>query len=190
MSPGASRVKFSIASWSPMKSEPLTVSYAWISGESSAAFPSAALMPPSAAPEWLRVGCSFEIIATSAPASNAAIAARIPAQPAPTTSTSCLPSTGETVSEARAARRRERSAALALRPRVRDLVARLRELLEVLPEHRRELPCLAVVRVGVAPRRARVEQARLDARDPHRDAEAECLVGAELGAVELPGERR
>src|SRR5260370_24470818 len=46
-------------------------------------------MPPSAAPEWLRVGCSFEIIATSAPASKAAMAARMPAQPAPTTRTSC-----------------------------------------------------------------------------------------------------
>src|SRR4051794_36003106 len=50
-------------------------------------------MPPSAAPEWLRVGCSFETIATSAPASWAAIAARIPAQPAPITRTSCFPST-------------------------------------------------------------------------------------------------
>ena len=47
-------------------------------------------MPPSAAPEWLRVGCSLETMATSAPASNASIAARMPAQPAPTTSTSCL----------------------------------------------------------------------------------------------------
>ena len=37
------------------------MSKAWISGESSAALPSAALMPPSAAPEWLRVGWSFEI---------------------------------------------------------------------------------------------------------------------------------
>src|SRR4051812_49115527 len=93
MSPGASRVKISIASWSPMKSEPLTVSYAWISGESSAAFPSAALMPPSAAPEWLRVGWSFEMTATSAPASYASIAARMPAQPAPTTRTSWVAST-------------------------------------------------------------------------------------------------
>ena len=45
------------------------------------------------APEWLRVGWSFEIIATSAPASMASMAARMPAQPAPTTSTSCLAST-------------------------------------------------------------------------------------------------
>jgi site-specific recombinase XerD len=48
------------------------------------------LMPPSAAPECERVGWSFEIIATSAPASWASIAARMPAQPAPTTSTSCF----------------------------------------------------------------------------------------------------
>ena len=69
------------------------MSYAWISGLSSAALPSAALIPPSAAPECERVGWSFEIIATSAPASNAAIAARMPAQPAPTTRTSCFPIT-------------------------------------------------------------------------------------------------
>ena len=69
------------------------MSKAWISGLSSPVFPRAALIPPSAAPEWLRVGWSFEIIATSAPASWAAMAARMPAQPAPTTSTSCLAST-------------------------------------------------------------------------------------------------
>src|SRR6476619_1067181 len=50
-------------------------------------------MPPSAAPEWLRVGCSFEITPTFAPASYASIAARIPAQPAPTTRTSWVAST-------------------------------------------------------------------------------------------------
>src|SRR3954471_368307 len=92
MSPGASAVKISIASWSPMKSEPLTVSYACVSGLSSAALPSAALMPPSAAPECERVGWSFETMATFAPASCASIAARIPAIPAPTTRTSYLPS--------------------------------------------------------------------------------------------------
>src|SRR5438105_610064 len=52
-------------------------------------------MPPSAAPEWLRVGWSFDTIATSAPASWASIAARIPAQPAPITRTSCVASTAE-----------------------------------------------------------------------------------------------
>src|SRR5579885_2619464 len=50
-------------------------------------------MPPSAAPEWLRVGCSFEMTATSAPASCASMAARMPAQPAPTTRTSWVAST-------------------------------------------------------------------------------------------------
>src|SRR5262245_64637071 len=49
-------------------------------------------MPPSAAPEWLRVGWSLEIIATSAPASCASMAARMPAQPAPITSTSWVAS--------------------------------------------------------------------------------------------------
>ena len=37
------------------------------SGLSSPALPSAALMPPSAAPEWLRVGCSLETTPTSTP---------------------------------------------------------------------------------------------------------------------------
>src|SRR5438105_6741277 len=50
-------------------------------------------IPPSAAPEWLRVGWIFETSATSAPASCASIAARMPAQPAPTTRTSCVAST-------------------------------------------------------------------------------------------------
>src|SRR3954468_24474132 len=56
-------------------------------------------MPPSAAPEWLRTGWIFESRATSAPASNASIAERMPAQPAPTMRTSCLASTTEEASE-------------------------------------------------------------------------------------------
>ena len=60
---------------------------------SSEALPRAALIPPSAAPEWLRTGWILEMSATSAPASCASMAARIPAQPAPTTSTSCFAST-------------------------------------------------------------------------------------------------
>jgi hypothetical protein len=64
------------------------VSKVWISGESSVALPSAALMPPSAEPECDRVGCSFETMATSAPRRLASMAARIPAHPAPTTTTS------------------------------------------------------------------------------------------------------
>src|SRR5688572_1435381 len=54
-------------------------------------------MPPSAAPEWLRVGWILERSATSAPASNASIAARMPAQPAPTTRTSCFAITCRTL---------------------------------------------------------------------------------------------
>ena len=65
------------------------MSKVWISGLSSEALPSAALMPPSAEPECERVGCSLETIATSAPARLASIAARMPARPAPTTTTSC-----------------------------------------------------------------------------------------------------
>ena len=47
-------------------------------------------MPPCAAPEWLRTGWTLVTRATSAPASCAAMAARIPARPAPTTTTSWL----------------------------------------------------------------------------------------------------
>ena len=45
------------------------MSNACFSGSSSDALPSAALIPPSAAPEWLRTGWIFDTIATSAPAS-------------------------------------------------------------------------------------------------------------------------
>ena len=69
------------------------MSNACSSGLSSEAFPSAALIPPSAAPEWLRTGWIFERSATSAPRSLASIAARIPAHPALTTKTSCVAST-------------------------------------------------------------------------------------------------
>src|SRR5438105_9881016 len=61
-------------------------------------------MPPSAAPEWLRTGWILESSATSAPASNASIAARMPAQPAPTMRTSCLASTTEEATQCVAAR--------------------------------------------------------------------------------------
>ena len=70
--------------------EPFTQSNAWFSGESSSRLPSAALMPPCAAPEWLRTGCILETIATSAPRSAASTAARMPARPPPTTTMSCL----------------------------------------------------------------------------------------------------
>src|SRR5690348_17068116 len=57
-------------------------------------------MPPSAAPEWLRTGWIFEMSATSAPTSCASMAARMPAQPAPTTNTSCSASTFRNLPEA------------------------------------------------------------------------------------------
>src|ERR1700687_3681947 len=45
-------------------------------------------MPPCAALEWLRIGCTLVTIATSPPARAASSAARIPARPAPRTRTS------------------------------------------------------------------------------------------------------
>src|SRR5579863_3554458 len=128
-------------------------------------------MPPSAAPECERVGWSFEIIATSAPASWASMAARMPAHPAPTTSTSCSPIT-------------ESSGYRPGRSQLRG------KLLEVLAEHPGELARLAVVRLRVAPRRARVEELRVDARHLDGHPEAEDRVGAVLDVVELPCERR
>ena len=52
----ALRHMYSIASWSPSQSEPLTVSYMCQRQSSSPILPSAALMPPCAATVWLRVG--------------------------------------------------------------------------------------------------------------------------------------
>src|SRR4051794_38944330 len=134
-------------------------------------------MPPSAAPEWLRVGWSLEIIATSAPASCAAMAARMPAQPAPTTRTSCSPITS---SDGTATADGEASD-----PRPGLGEARLGELLEVVAEHSRELMRLGVVGGLVAPGRARVEQLGVDARHLDGHFEAEDVVDAHLGAVEL-----
>src|SRR3954452_12315702 len=109
-------------------------------------------MPPSAAPEWLRVGWSFEMTPTFAPASYAAIAARMPAQPAPTTRTSCVASIG---GEAIGKSGGPASAPRARRP---HRVARVGEALEVLREHRRELLRLRVVGCRITPRGARIEQ--------------------------------
>src|SRR5581483_8509933 len=52
-----------------------------------------------------------------------------------------------------------------------------RELLEVVAEHPRELAGLAVVRGGVAPGRARVEERVVDPGHAHRHLEAEERVG-------------
>src|SRR4051812_32309825 len=76
----------SIASWSPRKSEPLTVSNACDSHESSGF--RAALMPPAAALECERTGWTLLKIATVAPERAAASAARWPARPAPMINTS------------------------------------------------------------------------------------------------------
>ncbi len=57
------------------------------SQESSSTLASAAAMPPCAAPVCERVGYSFEMTAVFAPG-PASMAARIPAPPAPTITTS------------------------------------------------------------------------------------------------------
>src|SRR6266516_1343689 len=142
-------------------------------------------MPPSAAPEWLRTGWIFEISATSAPASYASMAARIPAQPAPTTSTSCLASTADD------AIGRPQAAASRQRARGDDPLACVRgELLEVLAEHPRELRRRAVVLPRIAPRRARVEEPRHDTGHRNGNLEAEHVVRPVLHAVEIAGQRR
>src|SRR5712691_4157997 len=137
-------------------------------------------MPPSAAPEWLRVGCSFEIIATSAPASKAAMAARIPAQPAPTTRTSCSPITSSDATSSREV--------LASEARPGCGERRVVEPLEVVSEHLGQLAGLRVVARVIAPGRAWVEQLGRDAGNRFRHLEAEDIVDAERGAVELAGE--
>ena len=62
---GASEHITSIASWSPRKSEPLTVSYACERQSSSTLI--AALIPPAAATECERTGWTLLMIATLEP---------------------------------------------------------------------------------------------------------------------------
>src|SRR5262245_52503373 len=145
-------------------------------------------MPPSAAPECERVGCSLGTIATSAPASCASMAARMPAHPAPTTSTSCSPITVES----RYPNPRRWCGGKRLETRagggqLRRLRAELR--LEVVPEHRSELAGFPVVLRSLAPRRARIEQPRLDAGHRQRHLEPEEVVDPVPDARELPRER-
>src|SRR4029077_11562336 len=80
----------SIASWSPSQSDPLTVCYMCHSQGSSPMLPSAAPMPPCAATVCERVGNTLDSTATARPASESCSAARRPAPPAPTTTTSTL----------------------------------------------------------------------------------------------------
>jgi hypothetical protein len=84
----ASRHKYSIASWSPSQSEPLTVSYMCQRQSSFSMLPSAALMPPCAATVWLRVGKTLVTQAVFSPAATMPNVARNPAPPAPRTTTS------------------------------------------------------------------------------------------------------
>src|SRR6476659_1386761 len=75
---------YSIASWSPIQSEPLIVSYMCQSQLSSDMLPSDAPMPPCAATVCERVGKTLDSTATLIPASASWSDARMPAPPAPT----------------------------------------------------------------------------------------------------------
>jgi hypothetical protein len=79
---------YSIASWSPSQSEPLTVSYMCQDQWSGELLPSEAAIPPCAATVWLRVGNTLVMQAVRRPPSAAPIVARRPEPPAPTTTTS------------------------------------------------------------------------------------------------------
>ena len=80
---------YSMASWSPSQSDPLTVSYMCQRQSSSPMLPSAAPMPPCAATVWLRVGNTLVMQAVlKSPAGAQPSVARRPAPPAPTTTTS------------------------------------------------------------------------------------------------------
>ena len=89
----ASRTMYSMASWSPSQSEPLTVSYMCQRQSSSPMLPSAALIPPWAATVWLRVGKTLVMQAVFSPFAAMPMVARRPAPPAPTTTTSSAWST-------------------------------------------------------------------------------------------------
>ena len=79
---------YSMASWSPSQSDPLTVSYMCQRQSSSPMLPSAAPMPPCAATVWLRVGNTLVMQAVFRPAAPMPNVARRPEPPAPTTTTS------------------------------------------------------------------------------------------------------
>ena len=83
-----SRHMYSIESWSPSQSEPLTVSYMCQRQSSGPMLPSAAEMPPCAATVWLRVGNTLVMQAVLKPLLAMPKVARRPAPPAPTTTTS------------------------------------------------------------------------------------------------------
>src|SRR2546423_15123088 len=118
---------------------------------------------------------------TLAPASYASMAARIPAQPAPTTKTSCVDSTSTDATETT-----RRAASLEIWSGGAHRLADVAEALgEVVGEPLRELARLAVVFLGIAPGRARIEDPGVDAVHGGRNVEPEQLVRAELHFVEL-----
>src|SRR3546814_15738773 len=84
----ASRTMYSMASWSPSQSEPLTVSYICQRQSSSPMLPSEAETPPCAATVWLRVGHPFLLQAVLRPASAPPRVAPRPAPPPPPTTPS------------------------------------------------------------------------------------------------------
>ena len=79
---------YSMASWSPSQSDPLTVSYMCQRQSSSPMLPSEAATPPCAATVCERVGNTLVMHAVRRPASEQPTTARRPAPPAPTTTTS------------------------------------------------------------------------------------------------------
>ena len=79
---------YSMASWSPSQSAPLTVSYMCHCQSSCPMLPMAAAMPPCAATVCERVGNTLVMQAVFKPASAQPSVARRPDPPAPTTMTS------------------------------------------------------------------------------------------------------
>src|SRR6185295_8599895 len=79
---------YSMASWSPSQSDPLTVSYMCQRQSSGCMLPSEAPMPPCAATVCERVGKTLVSTATLRPARASCSDARIPEPPAPTMTTS------------------------------------------------------------------------------------------------------
>src|SRR4051794_40743504 len=112
------------------------------------------------------------------------MAARMPAQPAPTTRTSCSAITADS----RYLKRPR--AASDVRARGGERRAACRELLEVGAKHLGELCRLPVVRPGILPGRAWVEECSVDTRDLDGDLEAEHRVGPVLHAAERTRECR
>src|SRR4029450_13174582 len=87
----ASRHMYSMGSWSPSQSDPLTVSYMCQRQSSSPMLPSAAAMPPCAATVCERVGKTLVMQAVFRPASLAPTPPRSPEPHAPPPPASAAP---------------------------------------------------------------------------------------------------